>query len=292
MGITIFMHKDDTLMLTDLTVENAKPRKKEYKLSDKDGRGLYLIVRPNGKKYWRYRYRFNGKPNQMSLGTYPDISLDEARKRLAEARTTRALGTDPSKQKQILRQEAILSQENTFEKVAREWHGNQINGWQPKQARQVLRRLEVNLFPALGNRPINDIQALEFLDALRKVEQRGALSVARRCHQYGSKIFSYAVFTKRATHNVTAGIRGVLQAPTPVKNRNRFEPEELPGFMVNFGRHKEKSLTGLAMHLLILTFVRSKELRGARWDEIDWKTKIWKIPGDGTRVSGYGGNEP
>lgn len=263
-------------MLTDLIIQKAKPKKKQYRLSD--GNGLSLLVYPTGGKAWRYRYCFAGKESMISLGIYPDVSIEEARKRLAEARTTKALGTNPSYQKLTLKQALITNSENTFELIAREWHEKNKLKWGAKHAGEILRRLEYNLFPILARRPIRDIKALEFLSALQKVEERGALYTVKRCRQTGSQIFRYAVITGRAEHDVTADIKDGLKATLPTKHHNHIEPHELPEFMMNLESYRGKLLTKLAIHFLLLTFVRTGELRGARWDEIHEDRKLWIIP--------------
>jgi integrase len=263
-------------MLTDSIIQKAKPRAKQYRLSD--GKGLSLLVYPTGGKTWRYRYSFEGKESMISLGAYPDISLDEARKRLEECRTTKATGTNPSKKKQALKQELINNQENTFEKIAREWHGKKKLKWDEKYARAVLRRLELNLFPSLGSRPIRDIKPLELLGVLRKVEERGALDVAKRCLQRAGEIFRYAVITGKAEHDIAADIKGALEASPPTKHRNNIKPHELPEFMKSLEQYDGHPSTKLALRFLLLTFVRTNELRGARWDEIHWEAKQWRIP--------------
>lgn len=263
-------------MLTDSIIQKAKPKAKQYRLSD--GNGLSLLVYPTGGKSWRYRYSFEGKENMISLGIYPDISLEEARKKLAEARTTKALGRDPSKRKVELKQEAINKRNNTFELIAREWYEKEKSGWDPKYAKRVLRRLEMNLFPSLGSYPIKDIKPLQFLDVIRKVEERGSLDVAKRCCQDGSQIFEYAIITERAEYDIVSTIKRALQAPPPVQHRKYIESHELNEFFQKLAQYDGELLTKLATRFLILTFVRTKELRGAMWEEIHWGKKQWVIP--------------
>jgi integrase len=262
-------------MLTDSIVQKAKPRAKLYSLSDRRGKGLCLLVYPNGGKYWRYRYFIDGKAKMFSLGTYPDISLDEARKRLAEARTLKATGIDPSKQKQELKRESSIHNANTFEKVAREWYGKQE--WSESHARDVLRRLEANLFPFLGSRPIREIKAPELLTVLQKIEERGAVDIAKRCCQMTGQVFRYAVATGRTEYDVTTNLRGALQTRAST-HFNFVKPCELPEFMTKLKGYNGDALTKLAIRFLILTFVRTKELRGARWEEIHWRNQLWTVP--------------
>lgn len=266
-------------MLTDSIIKKAinknKDQKKQYKLSD--GNSLYLLIYPAGGKYWRYRYKFEGKETMISLGIYPDISIEEARKRLAQARTTRAMGINPSKEKQALRREAIINQENTFELVAREWHEKNKDVWSPNHAQDIIHRLEVNLFPFLGSRPIREIKAPELLSVLQKIEERGALDIAKRCRQMSGQVFRYAVVTGRAEYDVTTNLRGALRARQST-NFKFIEPNELPEFMMALKNYNGDLLTKLAIRFLLLSFVRTGELRGARWDEFHWEDRLWRIP--------------
>jgi len=265
-------------MLTESIIQKAKPKVKQYKLSD--GKGLHLLVYPTGGKCWRYRYSFQGKESMVSLGSYPEISLQEARRRLMAARTDKAMGVNPRQKKQITRRELIASQENTFEKIAWEWHGKEKDGWDAKYAKEVLRRLEFNLFPYLGSRPIGEITALEFLEILRKIEARGVSHPAKRCCQMASKIFRYAVITGRAEYDAAAAIKDALKVPPPAKSHHHIEPHGLPEFMASLKQYGGRPLTKLALHFLLLTFVRTNELREARWEEIHWEAKLWKIPAE------------
>ena len=262
-------------MLTDAIIKKAKPKAKPYRLSDRHG--LSLLVYPTGGKCWRYRYYFAGKENMISLGTYPEISLDEARKRLTEARTVKAMGKDPSKNKQEIKQELITNQENTFEKVAREWYEKNKGEWSSTHARDVLRRLEFNLFPDLGSCPIKEIKSLELLAVLHKIEERGALDIAKRCRQMSGQVFRYGVVTGRTEHDITANLKGALQSRKPTHHKF-IKHHDLPEFMINLKKYNGKLLTKLAVRFLLLTFVRTNELRAATWDEIHWDAKQWRIP--------------
>lgn len=260
-------------MLTDSIAQKAKPKAKVYNISDKGRNGLCLLVYPHGGKYWRYRYYFEGKAKMVSLGTYPEVSLDEARKKLREARETRAKGIDPSKQKQALKQETL----NTFEFVAREWYETRIERWSQTHARDVLRRLEYNLFPAVGSRPIRDIKPIELLIVLRKIQDRGALDIAARCRQMAGQIFRYAVITERAKYDITTDLNGALKTRKS-KKFNSLKSHELPEFMQKLGKYDGEPLTKLAVRLLLLSFLRTTELRGGMWDEIHWNANLWRIP--------------
>lgn len=275
-------------MLTDAIIKKAKGKDKPYKLSDKgkksDGRshggGLCLLVYPNGGKYWRYRYRFEGKAKMISLGAWPEITVEEARKRLAEVRTTKAMGKDPSKERQAVKQEEVAQRENTFEAIAREWHEMKMRNRSKNYTLYTLRRLETYVFPYLGNRPIKDIKSLEFLDVLRKIEARETPSVVKLCRQVSGRVFRYAIVTERAEYDITAGINDALQTSPPTKHHYSLDYHELPEFMADLKKHHNTPSVKLALRLVPLVFVRSKELLGATWDEIHWEARLWRIPGE------------
>src|SRR5262245_8235873 len=175
------------MALTDTHVRNAKPKARAYKLGD--GRGMYLLVRPDGARYWRLDYRFAGKRRTLALGVYPTTTLAVARARREDARLLLAQGTDPSAAKKAKKRAALHANETTFEIIAREWLHNQRKRLAPRYSAQILARLESDVFPQIGSRPIVEIDALELLDAIRKVEQRGVLETARRWRQSCGQIF-------------------------------------------------------------------------------------------------------
>ena len=209
--------------LSDLKIRNAKPKEKFYKLTDGDG--LYLHVTETGGKLWRFRYRFDGKEKLLALGTYPEISLLDARQRRDEARRQLAHGIDPGAVRKAQKQ-AKTEDTETFEIIAREWHGRYTPTWKPRHAESLLTRLERDVFPYLGTRPIKDIKAPELLTVLRRIESRGALETAHRARSICGQIFRYAVATGRAERDPSADLRGALP---PVQTINRAaitEPEE------------------------------------------------------------------
>ena len=252
--------------LSDLQCKSAKPTGKPRKLSDSNG--LYLEVMPSGSKYWRLKYRFAGKEKRLALGVYPEISLGEARERRDKARKLLANGVDPSVVKKEAKIQQVAVIENTFEKIARQWHENQIASWTPRHASYVLRRLEADIFPALGDKDIKAITAPELLSVLRAIEERGAIDITHRAHQTCGQIFRYAIAIGKADRDITADLRGALKTRKK-ENYARLEAKELPEFMKKLEEYDGELQTKLAMKLLLLTFVRSGELRGARWDELD-----------------------
>jgi len=262
--------------LSDAAVRNAKPKTKSYKISD--GEGLFLLVMPSGSKYWRMKYFFGAKEKLLALGVYPDISLADAREGRAQARKLLAAGKDPTEAKKEEKRLIIQKHENTFEAVAREWHGNRQRKWTPKYATKTLRRLEMHVFPGLGSKAIADITPQELLSVMRKIETRGP-DIAHRLLQICGQIFSYAVITQRTVMNPAASLRGAL-APLVKKNHAYIKPNELKEYLARLEAYEGALQTKLALKLLLLTFVRTGELRGAEWTEIDLDKAEWRIPAE------------
>jgi len=264
-------------MLTDIAVKNTKPQEKLYRIFD--GNGLYLEVNPNGGKYWRLKYRFAGKEKRLALGVYPEISLSDARERRDQARKLVANNIDPSQTKKDAKLQQEVNSENNFETVARLWHENQKLIWTPKHASRVLKRMEADIFPDLGSRPINEITPPGLLRTLKAIESRDAIDLAHRAHQTCGQIFRFAVAIGKADRDISLDLRGALKVRKK-ENHARLEAKELPEFLKKLEDYEGELQTKLAMKLLILTFVRSGELRGARWDEIDLVKKEWRIPAE------------
>ena len=263
--------------LTDTTVRTAKAKDKQYKLSD--SAGLYLLVQPNGKKYWRLKYYFAGKEKLLSIGVYPVISLSEAREKSLLAKKQLANNIDPSEHKKEQKLKNSVNAENSFKSIAIEWHNNQKHRWTLRHAIYVLRRIEADIFPILASRPINEIKAPELLAVLRLIETRGAIDIAHRVLQTCGQVFRYAVATGRAERDISADLRGALKTRKK-QNYSRLEAKELPEFFSKLEEYDGELQTKLALKFLLLTFVRTGELRGARWEEIDFKKKEWRIPAE------------
>lgn len=261
--------------LSDAKARNAKPRTKPYKIAD--GEGLFLAVMPTGSKYWRLRYYFAGKEKLLALGVYPDVSLADARDGRAEARRTLAAGGDPAEQKKEAKRLAILKSENSFEAIAREWFEKRKHGWAESSANTTLKRLERHILPKLGPRPVAEITPPEVLSVLRVVEDRGALETAQRVMQICGQIFMYAIATGRAERNPVPDLRGALKTPV-VKHHAYLSAGDLPEYLKKLEAYDGSVQTRLALRLLLLTFVRTTELRGAEWTEIDWDKAEWRIP--------------
>jgi integrase len=263
--------------LTDSTIKNAKPGTTIRKLSD--GNGLALLVYPNGSKYWVYRYRHLGKEKTLSLGIYPEVTLAEARLKLMDARKLKSQGQDPSETRKEVRRQALISAENSFEAVAREWVTAKSPGWTPRYADFIVQRMETDLFPQLGSRPIKDITAPEVLSAVRLIEKRGALDLANRALQYCGQVFMFGIATGRAERNPAGDLKGALTTHVK-KHFAHLKTIDLPEFLGKLETYSGDRQTRLAVKLLLLTFVRTTELRGAEWVEIDLDKAEWRIPAE------------
>ncbi len=265
------------MKLTDITCRNAKPRTAPYKLAD--GGGMYLHIMPHGSKLWRLKYRHLGKENTLSLGSYPQTSLQEARALRESAKATLKGGIDPSSAKKSLKQQKLLSAENTFESIAKEWHQNNLARWTEGHARDILHRLGMDLFPYIGMRPIRDISPPEILSAIRKIEARGAHELARRALQCAGQVFRYGVATSRLESDPTRDLKGVLK-PFRKNHFAALETKQLPDFLQVLEKNEVRLYpqTIRAVKLMMHTFVRTSELIGARWEEIDLEKGIWEIP--------------
>ncbi len=277
------------MSLTDTAIRNAKPGDKVQYLFD--GNGLYLQLNSNGSKWWRFKYRFEGKSKLLSLGVYPDVGLKFAREKHSEARRLLAGGVDPGeKRKQdsaavkqkhetARRIAAGIPLENSFQEVALEWFNKRSRTWVEHHARDVKRRLESNIFPEIGNRPINEIEPPELLAAVRKIEERGAYDLAHRVLQVCGQVFRYGVATGKCKRDPSPDLRGAL-TPHVLKHQAAIRPEQLPELLRAIdGYDKLGDLqTKLALQLLAMTFVRTNELIGAEWSEFDLESRIWQIP--------------
>jgi integrase len=269
------------MSLTDTRVRKARPSSKAYKLSD--GGGMYLLVNPDGSRYWRIDYRFTGKRRTLALGVYPIVRLSDARERRQEARRLLAHNIDPATAKKEAKRAGKLASTNTFEAVAREWLANQRHRLASKYWSLLIARLEADIFPQIGSRPIAEIDAPELLEALRKVEKRGVVETARRLRQICGQVFRYAIATTRAKHDPSADLRGALKSPGRPRGHRAMAVDELPKFLNALQLYDGDARTRLAIRLMVLTFARTTELRAARWCEIqniDGEEPLWRIPAE------------
>jgi len=263
--------------LTDTGIKKAKPAEKPYKLAD--GGGLYLLVGSNGK-YWRYNYRSQGKFKTLALGTYPDVSLARVREKHAEARKQLADGIDPSAARKHRKLADMAASANSFEFVAREWHAMKLaKKWTQSTADKTMTQLEAYVFPELGHLPIASVKASQILAALRKVEERGIAYTAVRLREVCGQIFRYGVATGRTEDNPAAHLIGALHKPEVSHRPAITERREFGAFLRDLREATGYDpVTRHAAYFAMLTFVRAQEFRFARWDEIDWKAKEWKVP--------------
>ncbi|MFG1306004.1 integrase arm-type DNA-binding domain-containing protein [Xanthobacter autotrophicus] len=265
--------------LTDTAARSAKGREKPYKLAD--GGGLYLLVNPDGARYWRLNYRFAGKQKTLALGTYPITSLADARKSRETAKEQLAARIDPSEARRAEKRAARLHSSRIFEVVAQEWFAAKLPGWVPSYSDRLLSRLEADIYPTLGHRPIADIEPPELLEVIRKVEARGAIELAKREMQVVGQIFRFAIATGRAKRDPTQDLRGALKSPGRQKHHRALPREDLPDFLKALDAYDGEPMTKLALKLMVLTFVRTTELRAARWSEfegLDGPEPLWRIP--------------
>lgn len=265
------------MALTDVEIRNAKAAKQPYKLAD--GGGLYVLVNPGGSKYWRLKYRFAGKEKLLALGVYPLVRAAQAREARDEAKRLLNDGRDPATVRKEEKRTAQVSAANTFEALAREWVEQQRNRWTPNHAERVLNSLVTDVFPEIGFRPIAELTAPELLAVLRKIESRDALETASRVYQRCGAVFRYAVITGRCERSPAADLRGALKAPKRM-NRAALSAADLPEYLAKLEAYDGHLQTKLGLKLLALTFVRTGELRGAEWAEIDFEHAEWRIPAE------------
>ena len=267
------------MSLTNTEVQKAKPADTPVKLAD--GRGLYLLVQPSGSKLWRWKYRFLGKEKLMALGQYPDVSLAQAREAVDSARKALAAGIDPMEQRKaekVARQRAV---EDAFAAVAKGWFENWKAARSDSHVGYVWRRLEADVFPAIGTRPVSEIEAPELVAMTKKTAARGALDIAKRNLQTCGQVFRYAIAHGLASRNPATDIKPADILPSRKKtNYARVDARELPELLRKIEVYQGSAVTRTAIKLMALTFVRTSELIGARWAEFDLDTGRWDIPAE------------
>jgi integrase len=264
------------MRLSTAKIQKATAQKKTVRLFD--GRGLYLEIAPTGSRWWRFKYRFAGKEKRISIGVYPDVGLKKARDRRDEMRKLVADGIDPSAARKQQKLMALDAAANTFESVAREWFEKHSTNWEASYSVKLLARLEANIFPWLGDRPIRDIKPPELLSVLRRVESRGVLETAHRLMNYCGNIYRYAVATGRAERDISSDLRGALPPSTPQHHASITDPEGVAALLRAIDGYRGSNLTRYALQLAPLVFVRPGELRKAEWSEIDLEAGEWRIP--------------
>lgn len=266
--------------LTDTAIRKAKPSDKPVKLTD--GQGLYLLLRPDGARWWRWDYRrpVTGKRNTLSLGTYPDTGLADARAKRDEARRLLAAGADPGEQRKAAKASGQERAANSFEVVAREWLEKQSAVWVPSHSTKILLRLQNDVFPWVGGKPVAEIGARELLAVLNRVVDRGAVETAHRILQNMGQVFRYAIATGRADRNPAADLRGALP---PVKQTHLAaitEPARVGELMRAIDSYQGSFVTKCALQIAPYVFQRPGELRSMEWAELDLDAAEWNIPAD------------
>lgn len=263
------------MQLTDLAIRRSKPKDKPYTLND--GNGLSLLIEPNGSKGWRLRYRFSGKAKLMSLGTYPNVALADARTARDEAKKLIAGGIDPAEVRKAKKREIESRFGNTFEGIAREWYEKRFDRWSPSYAEEMIETFEKDVFPYIGSRPIAEIKPMELLAVLSVLNDRGATEKLRKVRQRCGEVFRYAVITGRAEYNPAPDLVSAF-APHKKEHYAFLKTDELPEFFRILNTYTGSLIVKLAMRLLILTGVRPGELRQAEWCEIDFDNRVWEVP--------------
>jgi integrase len=267
--------------LTDAKLRSLKPAGKPQKIADSGG--LHILVTPGGSRLWRLAYRFGGKQKLLALGKYPDVSLANARLAREVARKQLEDGQDPSEVRKAEKRRTKIAAGQTFAAVADEWFDSQKDRWVASYSDRLRRRLDDDLIARLGKRPIAEIEPIEVLDVVRAIERRDAVEMGRRVLQMASAVFRYGVATSRCPRDPTADLRGALRAREPVKRRSALAADALPDFLKRLAAYDGDASTRLALEFALLTFVRTAELRFARWSEfedLDGDEPLWRIPAE------------
>jgi len=268
--------------LTALSVKNAKPKAKPYKLADE--KGLYLVVTPGGSKLWRFDYRYGQKRKTLAFGKWNDVQLAQARDRRDAARKKLIEGIDPGAPTPP--QTAVVL--NRFEMVGRDWHASAKVAWTPRYAKLVLGRLEADIFPHLGRNDIDLIEAPRLLEVVRKIEARGAIEMAQRVKNHCSEIFQYGIAEGKCRRDPAADIRRALMKARPKQHRAALSPPEFPNLLVSLKNYDGDEITKLALRFTLLTMARTQETRFARWPEFEQlggTEPLWRLSPDRMKMS-------
>lgn len=261
--------------LNDPIIKNSKAGDKTIKLSD--GGGLFLWIEPNGSKRWRYRYQLNGKEQMLSLGVYDDVSLKEARDKRDAIKEQLKAGINPSEQRKAIKEAKTGIVANSFEVVAREWFSEHKSKWVSSHADKIIRRLERDIFPWLGNRPISEITAPEVLTVIKQIKDRGVLETAHRALGNCGQVFRYGVQTGRCIRDVTFDLRGALPQAITKHMPTFTDPKDVAKLLCSFDNVKSSLQVQCALRLSVLFFVRPCELRTARWADFDLDGGEWRF---------------
>ena len=270
------------MSLTDMIIRNVKPRDKAFRLFD--GGGLYLEVAPAGGKWWRIKYRFNKKDKRISLGTYPETTLKEARIKHLECRKLLRDDIDPSEHRKAKKLSRAGQAANSFESVAREWFNKHAPKWAENHSSRIITRFEKDIFPFIGKRPIAEITAPELLNVVQRIENRGAVDTAHRALGDCGQVFRYAIVTSRATRDTAADLRGALAPAIEGHFSAVTDPQKLGNILRMLDGFSGTFTVRCALRLAPLVFLRPGELRQAEWSEIDFEHADWNIPGEKTKT--------
>jgi integrase len=281
------------MKLTVKQIEAAKPKDKDYKLFD--GQGLYLLVKKakyndkpmkkaDEQKYWRLKYRINGKEKMLAIGVYPQISLSQAREATRVAKEKIAQGIDPSQEKKLNKLQSVLSNDNTFGSIADEYVEKKMQGMSKVHLDRTTRAINRDLKPDLGKRPIGEITPVELLSVLRKVEERGAIETAHRIKQLVGQIYRYAIATGRAERDIAADLKGALRPPEKTHLAAIVEPKEVGKLMLAIDEYRGTPVVMAALKLSPLLFCRPGELRHLEWSEVNFETKRIELPAEKTKI--------
>jgi integrase len=270
------------MALSALKVKNAKAKAKPYKLADE--KGLYLLVTPTGSKLWRFNFRHDGKYKTLAFGSWPDVELVTARGRRDEARRVLAAGREPGKLESLNLSDA----EKQFAAVARDWHAASKPSWSPRYAKLVLGRLEADIFPHLGKRPVDEIEPPELLFVIRKIEARGAIEMAKRVKNHCGEVFRYGIAEGKCKRDPSADIRSALRRPYPKRHRARVPSSEISALFTKIANYDGEPQTKLALRFTLLNMVRTQETRFAQWAEFEHLTgsaPIWRLSPERMKMS-------
>jgi integrase len=261
------------MALSDTAIRTAKPTDKPYKLTDE--KGLFLLVTANGSKYWRLKYRFNGKEKLLSFGTYPDIGLKDARERRETARKLLANGIDPGENKKVQKAAKLERAENSFEVIAREWFAKYRDTWAPSHSEKIITRLANDVFPWIGGKPVAEITAPVVLEVLRRIEKRGTLDTAHRAKGNISQVMRYAIATGKAERDPCPDLRGALPPARESNFASITDPVKVAELLRAMDAFSGTFVVKSALLLSPMLFVRPGELRRAEWKDFDLDKAEW-----------------
>ncbi|VEB68080.1 Putative prophage CPS-53 integrase [Providencia rustigianii] len=265
------------MKLTVKQIDSSKPKEKDYKLSD--GGGLYLLVKTNGGKYWRLKYRIDGKEKLLAIGIYPTVTLADARRKRDDAKRLLVDGIDPNQQRKEQKQASKIDSVNTFKNIALEWYEGRKDRWSVGYRDDMMDAFEKDVFPYIGNRPIAEIKPMELLEVLSIMEKRGATEKLKKVRQRCGEVWKYAIITGRAEYNPAPDLASAF-VPHKREHYAHLSVSELPEFLSSIDKYMGSQIVRVALRVLILTGVRPGELRKSEWSEINFDTGVWEIPAE------------